>query len=55
VDLAPLSAAAVATLSAGTALDAAELYRVTGGNPFYVVETLRTGLGLVCDVAENPA
>jgi len=44
VDLAPLSAAAVAALSAGSGLDAAELHRVTGGNPFYVTETLRTGL-----------
>jgi DNA-binding CsgD family transcriptional regulator/tetratricopeptide (TPR) repeat protein len=44
VDLAPLSAAAVAALAAGSGLDAAELHRVTGGNPFYVVETLRTGL-----------
>jgi DNA-binding CsgD family transcriptional regulator/tetratricopeptide (TPR) repeat protein len=47
VDLAPLSAAAVAALSAGSRLDAAELYRVTGGNPFYVTETLRTGLDQV--------
>jgi DNA-binding CsgD family transcriptional regulator/tetratricopeptide (TPR) repeat protein len=47
VDLAPLSATAVAALSADSGLDAAELYRVTGGNPFYVTETLRTGLGQV--------
>ena len=47
VDLAPLSAAAVAALSAGSGLDAAELYRVTGGNAFYVTETLRTGLDQV--------
>jgi len=47
VDLAPLSAAAVAALSAGSGLDAAELYLVTGGNPFYVTETLRTGLDRV--------
>jgi DNA-binding CsgD family transcriptional regulator/tetratricopeptide (TPR) repeat protein len=47
VDLAPLSAAAVAALSAGSGLDAAELYQVTGGNPFYVTETLRTGLDRV--------
>ena len=47
VDLSPLSAAAVAALSAGSGLDAAELYRVTGGNPFYVTETLRTGLDRV--------
>jgi len=47
VDLAPLSAAAVAALAAGSGLDAAELHRVTGGNPFYVTETLRTGLDQV--------
>ena len=47
VDLAPLSAAAVAALSVGSGLDAAELYRVTGGNAFYVTETLRTGLDQV--------
>jgi tetratricopeptide (TPR) repeat protein len=47
VDLAPLSPTAVAALSADSGLDAAELYRVTGGNPFYVTETLRTGLGRV--------
>ena len=47
VDLAPLSAAAVAALSAGSGLDAAELHRVTGGNPFYVEEVLRTGLDRV--------
>jgi DNA-binding CsgD family transcriptional regulator/tetratricopeptide (TPR) repeat protein len=47
VDLAPLSAVAVAALSADSGLDAAELYQVTGGNPFYVTETLRTGLDQV--------
>ncbi|HEY7325901.1 MAG TPA: AAA family ATPase [Streptosporangiaceae bacterium] len=43
-ELLPLSAAAVATLALGSGLDAAELYEVTGGNPFYVVEALQTGL-----------
>ena len=33
VNLAPLSEAAVAALAAGSGLDAAELYRVTGGQP----------------------
>ena len=47
VELAPLSAAAVAVLAAGSELDAAELHQLTGGNPFYVVETLRTGLDKV--------
>jgi DNA-binding CsgD family transcriptional regulator len=38
--LEPLSPAAVATLAAGSALDADELYRQTGGNPFFVTEVL---------------
>ncbi len=41
--LAPLSAAAVADLAAPYGLDAAELYRNTGGNPFFVTEVLATG------------
>jgi len=47
IDLPVLSAAAVATLAADSGLDAAELYEVTGGNPFYVVEALSTGLDRV--------
>jgi len=38
--LAPLSLAAVRSLSAGTGLDPAELHRRTGGNPFFVTEVL---------------
>jgi DNA-binding CsgD family transcriptional regulator/tetratricopeptide (TPR) repeat protein len=45
--LAPLSAQAVRILSAGRGVDPAELYRVTGGNPFYVREVLEAGLGEV--------
>jgi DNA-binding CsgD family transcriptional regulator len=41
--LAPLSEGAVGDLAATTGLDAAELYRSTGGNPFYVTEALATG------------
>ena len=45
--LAPLSAGAVRALvsrsSAGPAVDADELHRVTGGNPFYVSEVLSAG------------
>jgi DNA-binding CsgD family transcriptional regulator len=41
--LAPLSRAAVATLAATSGLDAAELHRVTGGNPFFVTEVLAAG------------
>jgi len=47
VDLAPLSADAVRILVGGTGLDPAELYRLTGGNPFYVTEVVRAGLGVV--------
>jgi DNA-binding CsgD family transcriptional regulator len=43
--LAPLSAQAVRVLAAGRGVDPEELYRVTGGNPFYVREVLESGLG----------
>jgi len=45
--LAPLSAQAVRMLSAGHGVDPAELYRVTGGNPFYIHAVLEAGLGEV--------
>ena len=45
--LAPLSAQAVRMLSAGRGIDPAELYSVTGGNPFYVRAVLEAGLGEV--------
>jgi len=41
--LPPLSAAAVAALAGGRGVDAGELHRVTGGNPFYVTEVLTAG------------
>jgi hypothetical protein len=44
IGLAPLSAGAVADLAAASGLDATELYRLTGGNPFYVSETVAAGL-----------
>jgi DNA-binding CsgD family transcriptional regulator/tetratricopeptide (TPR) repeat protein len=47
IELPPLSAAAVETMAAGSGLDAAELHRVTGGNPFYIAEALHTGLDRV--------
>ena len=53
VDLAPLSADAVRILAGGTGLDAAELYRLTGGNPFYVTEVVRAGLGVVPSSARD--
>ena len=45
--LAPLSAHAVRMLSAGRGVDPEELYRVTGGNPFYIHAVLEAGLGEV--------
>jgi DNA-binding CsgD family transcriptional regulator len=53
VDLAPLSADAVRILAGGTGLAAAELYRLTGGNPFYVTEVVQAGLGVVPSSARD--
>src|SRR5438034_5792443 len=44
VGLTPLSPEAVRTLAGGSGLAAPELYRLTGGNPFYVTEVLRAGM-----------
>jgi DNA-binding CsgD family transcriptional regulator len=41
--IAPLSAAAVATLALPKGLDAAKLYRRTNGNPFFVTEAIASG------------
>ena len=41
--LAPFTAAAVAILAAPYDADAEELYRATGGNPFFVTEALASG------------
>ena len=43
LSLAPLTEAAVAELATGTDVDAGELFRLTGGNPFYVTEVLNAG------------
>jgi DNA-binding CsgD family transcriptional regulator len=43
IELAPLSMAAVAQLAAGSAINADELHRLTGGNPFFVTEILAAG------------
>jgi DNA-binding CsgD family transcriptional regulator/tetratricopeptide (TPR) repeat protein len=43
VDVPPLSAEAVDELAAPYGVDGRELYRVTGGNPFFVVEALTAG------------
>lgn len=40
IRLSPLSAAAVAQLAQPSGVDAAALYELTGGNPFYVTESL---------------
>src|SRR5438034_1248852 len=42
--LVPLSPEAVRTLVGWSGLPAPELYRLTGGNPFYVTEVLRAGM-----------
>jgi DNA-binding CsgD family transcriptional regulator/tetratricopeptide (TPR) repeat protein len=53
IELSPLSASAVETMAAGSGLDAGELFRVTGGNPFYIVEALHTGLDRVPQSASD--
>jgi predicted ATPase len=53
VGLAALSADAVRILAGTSGLDAAELYRLTGGNPFYVTEVLQAGLGVVPSSARD--
>ncbi|HEX9065535.1 MAG TPA: AAA family ATPase [Streptosporangiaceae bacterium] len=53
IGLARLSAAAVGILASGSGLDAAELYRLTGGNSFYVSEVLQAGLGRVPESARE--
>ena len=47
VELAPLSAHAVEVLAEGSGLAAADLFRLTGGNPFYVSEVLKAGTAQV--------
>src|SRR5215469_7961206 len=43
IGLAPLSPEAVAELAAESGLATSALYRLTGGNPFYLTEVLRAG------------
>ncbi len=43
IDLPPLSAAGVRRLAAGTTYRVEELHRLTGGNPFFLVEVLGSG------------
>ena len=44
IGLAPLSADAVSVLAAGSGLETAALFQLTGGNPFYVCEVIRAGM-----------
>ncbi len=43
VTVSPLSEAAVGVLACGSGLEPGELYRLTGGNPFFVTEVVRAG------------
>lgn len=45
ISVAPLSPGAVASLAAGGRIGADELYRLTGGNPFFVTEVLQAASG----------
>src|SRR5689334_23205207 len=47
IALAPLSADAVRALAGASSLEAAALYQLTGGNPFYVTEVLQAGMAEV--------
>jgi len=47
VSLPPLTAEATAVLAGDSGLPAAALYRLTGGNPFYVTEVAASGMGEV--------
>ncbi len=47
IGLAPLSPGATAVLAVGCGLEAAALYGLTGGNPFYVTEVVQSGMGEV--------
>jgi DNA-binding CsgD family transcriptional regulator/tetratricopeptide (TPR) repeat protein len=53
IELAPLSADAVRTLAEGSGLEAAELYRLTGGNPFYVTEVIQAGMSEIPAAARD--
>jgi DNA-binding CsgD family transcriptional regulator len=43
IELSALSLSAVSTLAAGSGVNAAQLYEVSGGNPFFVTEVLAAG------------
>jgi len=47
IGLAPLSAEAVGVLAEESGLEPATLYRLTGGNPYFVAEVVRAGVAVV--------
>jgi DNA-binding CsgD family transcriptional regulator/tetratricopeptide (TPR) repeat protein len=53
LSLPPLSADAVAELAVGSGLDPAALYRLTGGNPFYVSQAIQAGMSQVPESARD--
>ena len=53
VSLAPLTVEATAVLAGDCGLEAAALYELTGGNPFYVTEVVRSGMGEVPSSARD--
>jgi DNA-binding CsgD family transcriptional regulator len=53
IELLPLSAGAVRRLASSSGLDPAALYRLTGGNPFYVTEVLQAGMSEVPAAARD--
>jgi len=53
LNLSPLSAGAVAVLADGSGLDPAALYRLTGGNPFYVGQVIQAGMSEVPESARD--
>jgi DNA-binding CsgD family transcriptional regulator/tetratricopeptide (TPR) repeat protein len=53
ISLPPLSADAVAVLAGGSGLDPAALYRLTGGNPFYVSQVVQAGMSDVPESARD--
>jgi DNA-binding CsgD family transcriptional regulator/tetratricopeptide (TPR) repeat protein len=53
IGLPPLSAGAVAALADGSGLDPAALYRLTGGNPFYVSQAMQAEMSEVPESARD--
>jgi DNA-binding CsgD family transcriptional regulator/tetratricopeptide (TPR) repeat protein len=53
IGLPPLTPGAVAVLADGSGLDPAALYRLTGGNPFYVSQAVQAGMDEVPESARD--